>query len=58
MLRISKLTDYAILVMVELVRARSEVVSANVLAERAQIELPTAILFFNGHPRSLQSLRV
>ena len=42
MLRISKLTDYAILVMVELVRARRDVLSAQVLAERAHIELPTA----------------
>lgn len=42
MLRISKLTDYAILVMVELVRSRHEVLSASVLAERAGIELPTA----------------
>lgn len=42
MLRISKLTDYAILVMVELARARREVLSAQVLAERAHIELPTA----------------
>jgi FeS assembly SUF system regulator len=42
MLRISKLTDYAILVMVELARARRDVLSAQVLAARAHIELPTA----------------
>ena len=46
MLRISKLTDYAILVMVELARARADahgrVLSAASLAERAGIELPTA----------------
>ena len=42
MLRISKLTDYAILVMVELARARREVLSAQALAERAHVELPTA----------------
>jgi FeS assembly SUF system regulator len=42
MLRISKLTDYAILVMVELARTQREVLSAQVLAERAHIELPTA----------------
>jgi len=42
MLRISKLTDYAILVMVELVRAGQEVRSAQALAERSGIELPTA----------------
>jgi len=46
MLRISKLTDYAILVMVELARENegdnSGVHSAQVLAERAGIELPTA----------------
>jgi len=41
MLRISKLTDYAILLMVELTRA-DEVLSAHALAERAHIEPPTA----------------
>jgi len=42
MLRISKLTDYAILVMVETTAARHEVLSAQTLAERAGVELPTA----------------
>jgi FeS assembly SUF system regulator len=41
MLRISKLTDYAILMMVELTRAR-EVLSAHALAERIRVEVPTA----------------
>lgn len=42
MLRISKLADYAILVMVELGRQPRAVLSAQVLSERAGIELPTA----------------
>jgi FeS assembly SUF system regulator len=42
MLRISKLTDYAILIMVEATRAGGEVLSAQTLAERARVELPTA----------------
>lgn len=42
MLRISKLADYAILVMVELVKKPLEVISAQALAERSGIELPTA----------------
>ena len=41
MLRISKLTDYAILVMVELTR-EGEVLSAHALADRVGIEAPTA----------------
>jgi FeS assembly SUF system regulator len=41
MLRISKLTDYAILMMVELTRDR-EVLSAHALAERIRVEVPTA----------------
>ena len=41
MLRISKLTDYAILVMVELAR-EGEMLSAHALAERVHIEGPTA----------------
>lgn len=41
MLRISKLTDYAILMMVELAR-EGEVLSAHVLAERIGVEVPTA----------------
>ncbi|MEE4172982.1 MAG: SUF system Fe-S cluster assembly regulator [Xanthomonadales bacterium] len=41
MLRISKLTDYAILVMVELTAHRDEVLSAQSLAERCGLEAPT-----------------
>lgn len=41
MLRISKLTDYAILLMVELARS-GDTLSAHALAERVGIELPTA----------------
>jgi FeS assembly SUF system regulator len=41
MLRISKMTDYAIMVMVELHAARGEVLSAQALAERSHLELPT-----------------
>jgi FeS assembly SUF system regulator len=41
MLRISKLTDYAIMVMAELSAAAGQVVSAQTLAERCSLELPT-----------------
>lgn len=41
MLRISKLTDYAILIMVELTRD-GEMLSAHALAERIHVEIPTA----------------
>ncbi len=41
MLRISKLTDYAILVMVELARD-GEMSSAHLVAERVHVEVPTA----------------
>jgi len=41
MLRISKLTDYAILLMVELTR-QGEVLSAHALADRVGVEVPTA----------------
>lgn len=41
MLRISKLTDYAILAMVELTRD-GEMLSAHALAERIGVEVPTA----------------
>lgn len=41
MLRISKLTDYAILLMVELAR-EGEMLSAQALAARIGVELPTA----------------
>jgi len=41
MLRISKLTDYAILMMVELARD-GEMLSAHTLADRVCVEIPTA----------------
>jgi FeS assembly SUF system regulator len=41
MLRISKLSDYAILMMVELAR-EGETLSAHMLAERVHVEAPTA----------------
>lgn len=41
MLRISKLSDYAIMVMVELSAQKGEIVSAHELAERTHLELPT-----------------
>lgn len=41
MLRISKMTDYAILLMVELTR-QGETLSAHVLADRIRVEVPTA----------------
>jgi len=41
MLRVSKLTDYATVVMTCLAGAGNEVMSAQLLAERARLELPT-----------------
>ncbi len=41
MLRISKMTDYAIIVMVELHTSFGEVLSAQALAEQSHLELPT-----------------
>ena len=41
MLRISKMTDYAIVLMVELTR-KGETLSANALADRVHVEVPTA----------------
>lgn len=41
MLRISKLSDYAIMVMVELGAQQGRIVSAQELAERTHLELPT-----------------
>jgi FeS assembly SUF system regulator len=41
MLRISKMTDYAILLMVELTR-EGEMLSAHALADRIHVEVPTA----------------
>lgn len=58
MLRISKLTDYAILMMVELTRER-EMLSAHVLAERVGVEVPTAskVLKLLGGSGLLESYR-
>jgi FeS assembly SUF system regulator len=41
MLRISKMTDYAIMVMVELQASQGDVLNAQALAERSHLELPT-----------------
>jgi FeS assembly SUF system regulator len=41
MLRIGKLTDYAIMVMVELSAAKGQVMSAQALADACRLELPT-----------------
>jgi len=41
MLRISKMTDYAIMVLVELHASHGEVLSAHALADRSRLELPT-----------------
>ena len=41
MLRISKMTDYAIMVMVELHALRGEVLTAHALAEHSHLEPPT-----------------
>ncbi len=41
MLRISKMTDYAIMVMVELNASGGKVLSAHALADRSHLELPT-----------------
>ncbi len=41
MLRISKMTDYAIMVMVELYASHADLLSAHALADRSHLELPT-----------------
>ncbi len=41
MLRVSKLTDYATIVMTCLAEAKADVMSAQQLAERARLEVPT-----------------
>ena len=41
MLRISKMTDYAIMVMVELHASKGQVISAVALSEQSGLELPT-----------------
>ena len=59
MLRISKLTDYAILVMVELNAYHGEVMNAHVLAEHIHLELPTVskVLKLLARARLVQSFR-
>lgn len=59
MLRISKLTDYAILVMVELTNSREEVLSAQALAERCGLEAPTVskVLKLLGRSGLVRSFR-
>ena len=58
MLRISKLSDYAILLMVELARD-GELLSAHALAERVHVEVPTAgkVLKLLTQAGLLQSVR-
>jgi len=59
MLRISKLTDYAIMVMVALSDRRGEVVSAQALAEITHLEAPTVskVLKLLGRAGLVQSFR-
>lgn len=59
MLRISKLSDYAIMVMVELSAQKGEIVSAHDLAERTHLELPTVskVLKLLGRAGLVQSFR-
>jgi FeS assembly SUF system regulator len=59
MLRISKLTDYAILVMVELSDVRGEVLSAHALADLLNLELPTVskVLKLLSRAELVQSFR-
>ncbi|NNE06827.1 MAG: SUF system Fe-S cluster assembly regulator [Xanthomonadales bacterium] len=59
MLRISKLSDYAIMVMVELSAQAGEIVSAHELAERTHLELPTVskVLKLLGRAGLVQSFR-
>ena len=51
MLRISKLTDYAILVMVELNEGHGEVLNAHALADLTHLELPTVSKVLSCFPR-------
>lgn len=59
MLRISKLTDYAIMVMVALCDQRGEVLSTQVLAEATHLEVPTVskVLKLLGRAGLVQSFR-
>ena len=57
MLRVSKLTDYATVVMTVLADTAGEVLSAQALAERARLELPTVskLLKLLGHAGLVES---
>ena len=59
MLRVSKLTDYATVVMTVLAEAAGDVLSAQALAERARLELPTVskLLKQLGHAGLVESFR-
>ena len=59
MLRISKLTDYAILVMVELNERHGEVLNAHALADSTHLELPTVskVLKLLARANLVQSFR-
>jgi FeS assembly SUF system regulator len=59
MLRISKLTDYAIMVMVALCERRGEVMSTQVLAEATHLEVPTVskVLKLLGRAGLVRSFR-
>lgn len=59
MLRVSKLTDYATVVMTALADDGNDVVSAQVLAERARLELPTVAKLLKqlGHAGLVESFR-
>ena len=59
MLRVSKLTDYATVVMTVLAEAGGDVLSAQALAERARLELPTVskLLKQLGHAGLVESFR-
>jgi FeS assembly SUF system regulator len=59
MLRVSKLTDYATVVMSVLAEAGGDVLSAQALAERARLELPTVskLLKQLGHAGLVESFR-
>ncbi|HVJ61252.1 MAG TPA: SUF system Fe-S cluster assembly regulator [Tahibacter sp.] len=59
MLRVSKLTDYATVVMTVLADAAGDVLSAQALAERARLELPTVskLLKLLGHAGLVESFR-
>ncbi|MDC8015774.1 SUF system Fe-S cluster assembly regulator [Tahibacter soli] len=59
MLRVAKLTDYATVVMTVLAEAGGDVLSAQALAERARLEMPTVskLLKQLGHAGLVESFR-